>query len=137
MASKDLHNESGAAVALKHVAISANGASAGEIIDTNGFRSLEFIIQSGTLTDGTYTPKLEAGDAANLSDAVEVTAALGLLGTIAGATFAATDDDSVKRLGYVGGRRYVRLTVTAASVTTGGMIAAVAVLGHPWFVPTT
>ena len=128
MASRDLHSNINAVLALKHTAISANGATNGEIIDTLGFGSVEFVIQSGTLTDGTYTPSLTVGDAANLSDGI---AATKLLGTIAGATFAATDDDTVKRIGYSGHRRYVRLTITAASVTSGGAMMATAVLGHP------
>lgn len=135
MASLDLHSNVEVKPALTPRTISTATATAGSIVDTNGFRSLEFVIASGTLTDGTYTPKLEAGDASDLSDAVEVTAAKGLLGTIAGATFAATDDNATKRLGYVGGRRYVRLTITSATVTSGGTLAAVAVLGNPWVVP--
>ena len=136
MASQDLHHAVSVAPAFTPRIINSDAATAGSIVDTNGYNSLEFVIASGTLTDGAYTPMLEAGDAANLSDAVEVTAALGLLGTIAAATFAATDDNKTKRLGYVGGRRYVRLTITSATTTTGGLLGAVAVLGHPWIVPT-
>lgn len=135
MASKDLHSNIHAVTALEHTTFTANGAAEGAIIDTNGYRSLEFLILSGNLTDGTYTPKLMAGDASDMSDGVEVTAALGLLGTIAGATIASTEDDTVKRLGYVGGRRYVQLVVTGSVITTGGDLSAIAVLGHPWVVP--
>ena len=127
MASRDLHSNIAVATALKHTTISANGATNGEIIDTLGYDSVEFVIVAGTLTDGTYTPSLTVGDASDLSDGATATK---LLGTIAGATFAATDDDKTKKFGYSGHRRYVRLTMTAASVTTGGMLAAVAVLGH-------
>lgn len=106
-------------------------AGVGAIIDTQGFESLTFLILSGTVTDGTsYTPKLDEGDASNLSDAAEVAAA-GLVGTIAGATFAATDDNKVKKLGYrCGPKRYVRLTLTPAGATSGGAFSAIAVLGH-------
>lgn len=127
MASRDLHSNINAVLALKHTAISANGATNGEIIDTLGFGSVEFIIQSGALTDGTYTPSITVGDASDLSDGASATK---FLGTVAGATFASTDDDKVKRIGYSGHRRYVRLTITAASVTTGGAMMATAVLGH-------
>lgn len=124
----DLHHNIKASVALNTTAIAANGSTDGAIIDTAGFDSLEFVIQSGALTDGSYTPSFTEGDDPALGDGTAV-AAGDLLGTIAGATFAAGDDNTVKRIGYRGYKRYVRLTITAATVTTGGAISAIAVQG--------
>lgn len=126
----ELHNNISAVVALNTAAITSNTTTNGAIIDTNGFGCLEFVVQSGALTDGTYTPALTEGDASDLSDGSAV-AAGDLLGTVAGATFAATDDNKVKRLGYRGNKRFVRLSLVSAGVTTGVTISAVAVLGHP------
>jgi hypothetical protein len=134
MASRDFHHGFTPQPALNPQAISSNTAVNGATIDTAGYESLEFVLQSATLTDGTYTPSLTAGDAANLSDGAAVAAA-DLLGTIAGATFAATDDNAVKKIGYRGSKRYVRLTVTTTGVTTGGTIGAVALLGDPRNLP--
>ena len=132
MALRDLLHNIQVVEALAPTAVAANGASAGAIIDTQGYDSVCFAIHAGTLTDGTYTPSIEEGDASNLSDTGAV-AAGDLIGTIAGATFAATADNTVKRLGYKGSKRYLRLTVTAASVgqAGGGAISAVAILGNP------
>lgn len=134
MASRDLHNNVKATPALNPQAISANGAVNGAIIDLAGYESAEFMIQSATLTDGTYTPSITAGDVSDLSDGAAV-GTTDLIGTIADATFAATADNSVKKLGYKGGKRYIRLTVTAAGVTSGGTLAAIAALGHPKSAP--
>lgn len=135
MASRDLHNNVEPKVALNIAAISTNAATNGAIIDTSGFESVEFIVQSATITDGTYTPSLTEGDASDLTGGNAVATA-DLIGTVAGATFAATDDNVVKRIGYKGNKRYVRLTLTSAGVTTGGTLGAIAVLGHPHSAPT-
>ncbi|WP_376959663.1 hypothetical protein ABNQ39_07070 [Azospirillum sp. A26] len=131
---RDLHNNLAFVVALNTAAITSNTATIGAIIDTRGFDSLEFAIKSGTLTDGTYTPALTEGDAPDLSDGSPV-AAGDLLGTVADATFAATDDNKVKKLGYRGNKRFVRLSLVSAGAATGGTIGAVAALGHPRTVP--
>lgn len=131
MASRDFHHCCKTVVALAPQAIAANGAKVGEIIDTAGFESVEFVIASGALTDGDYTPSFEEGDTANLADTGAV-AAGDLLGTLAGATFALADDKLTKKIGYRGAKRYVRLTVTAANIAgAGGLVGAIAVLGHP------
>lgn len=136
MASRDLHNNIEPKVALVSAAItSAKTTDGTNVIDTAGFESVEFLLLSATITDGTYTPAITAGDASDLSDGAAAPAG-DLIGTVAGATFAAADDNLVKRIGYKGAHRYVRLDVTSAGVTTGGTLGAVAVLGHPHDAPT-
>lgn len=130
MAKKDMHNNILQKPALNPQAIATDTTTAGVIIDTQGFESVEFIIQSATITDGTYTPLIEEGDASDLSDASAVADA-DLLGTEAAAAFAAADDNEAKRVGYKGQKRYVRLSLVSAGTSTGGTLAAIAVLGHP------
>jgi hypothetical protein len=128
--SKDLHNELKFTKSTDPAAIyNSNGVLTGATIDTQGFESLEFVIISGVITDGTLTPSLEEGDASNMSDAAAV-AAGDLIGTIAGATFAITDDSTTKKIGYRGSKRYVRLKITQAGATTGGFFLAIAVQGN-------
>ena len=136
MAQSDLHNNVEKAVALNVSAISTDTTTAGNIIDMQGFDSLEFLILSGTLTDGTYTPLVEHGEESNLRDAAAVADTF-LLGTEAGAAFAAADDNEVHKLGYVGDKRYVRLSIVSASTSSGGTLGAVAVQGHPSNGPVT
>ena len=132
---KDLYNKILQKVAFNTQAISTDTTTNGEIIDLQGFDSATFIIQSGSLTDGTYTPLVHEGNESDLSDAAAVADA-DLIGTEAGAAFAATDDNKAKRLGYVGGKRYIRLSLVSASTSTGGTLSAVAVLSDADIRPT-
>jgi len=109
----------------------------GAIIDTSGFGSLTYVIQTGTLTDAdaTYAVLLEESDAADMTGATAVADAA-LLGTEAAAGFTFANDGVVRKLGYVGSRRYTRLTITPTGADSGNSpISAVALLGHPASAP--
>lgn len=110
---REVHNTLDPEVAFKTQTISSDTTTEGEIIDMRGFDAIEWYIQSGTITAGTITPVLEHGDVANLSDKADVPDT-DLTNTEASAAFAATDDDTVKRIGYIGGKRYARLKLTTA-----------------------
>lgn len=134
-ATKDLHNSVKVSRALSPAAITTGNATLNsEIIDTSGFASLEFLIAAGAITDGTFTPSIIEGDAADLSDGAAA-AAGDLLGSAA--VIAATDDNAVRKIGYRGNKRYARLRLVQAGATTGGFVAAVAVQGHPGTHPTS
>ncbi len=133
---KDLHNNIAPAVALDTLAISTNTTSVGNIIDMQGFEALEFLIQSGTVTDGTFLPLIEDGDDSGLSDVAAVSDA-NLLGTEVGAQFVAADDNAVKRVGYRGGKRYVRLSIVSTGTSTGvDFMSAIAVRAGARHLPT-
>ena len=133
---RDLHNNIKVSPAIDPAAIrTGNATTTSATIDTQGFESAEFAIQSGVITDGTLTPALYEGDAANMSDEAVVTDPLSLLGTVAGATFAITDDSVVKKIGYRGSKRYVRLKITQAAAVTGGFFDAICVQGHARYTP--
>ncbi len=110
----------------------------GQIIDHANREHVEYLIATGTLADAdaTFTVLLEDGDAANLSDNAAVADAF-LLGTEAGASFAFGDDDEVRKLGYIGIKRYSRLTITPANNTGNADIAAVAILAGSRKLPHT
>lgn len=133
---KDLFNNVAIKNALNTQAIATDTTTAGAIIDTAGFESLTFAVQSGTLTDGSYTVLLQEGDNSDLSDA-EAVADADLLGTEAGASFALADDNKVTKIGYSGTKRYVRLSIVSAATTTGGTLGAVAILGHARYNPNS
>lgn len=104
-------------------------------VDTQGFESILFVIVSGTVTDGTWTPKLQASDSisSDFVDVTEVGTPHWLLGTPV--PFTNADNNKVWRLGYVGNKRYVRcvVTETVAGTAEFGVIAE---LGHPHSAPT-
>lgn len=135
---RDLHNNIHVKRAISPVSVADNTAVVSQIIDRQGYESLEFVIATGSLADAdaTFTALVEHGDAANLSDAAAVPDA-GLLGTEALASFVFSDDDKVRKIGYVADKRYVRLTITPAANASAALLSAVAILGHPAIAPTS
>ena len=125
---KDLHNNIDDRVAVVEQAIVADATVVGEIIDTLGFESMEYIVQVGTITTGALALVLEEGDDSGLSDAAAVPADE-TLGALTG--FVAADDDSTKRVGSIGKKRYQRLTLEGTGTSVINFVSAVALLGHP------
>ena len=114
-----------------------NTAAVGQIIDRAGYDSLVYAIATGTLADAdaTFTVLLEDGDNSGLSDAATVVSA-NLNGTAALASFLFSDDDKCFKLGYVGGKRYTRMTITPGANTGNAAFGVVAILGNPVNAPT-
>ena len=115
-----------------------NTAIVSAIIDRRGYDSLTFAIIIGTNTDAnaTFTALVEDGEDSGLSDAAAVSDD-NLVGTEALASYTFADDAESRKIGYVGGKRYARLTVTPAGNDSGNIfIAAAAILGHPHIAPT-
>ena len=126
---KELHNNLKFTLAIGPVVITGNGSTVGATIDTQSFGSLEFLLQSGVITDGGFTTEVYEGDAANMSDEALVADAE-LLGTEADASFIVSDDSTTKKIGYRGNKRYVRLKLVQAGATTGGLMSVTAVQGR-------
>lgn len=140
MAKFDLHNHLNFRAGLYPLATAGADTTAlvSQIVDTRGFGSVEFVIQTGTLADvdATFTTLVEDGDAADMSDAATVIPAQ-LLGTVAQASFTFANDNSCFKIGYIGSKRYVRVTVTPAANTGAAPIAGLWVLGEPVLGPTS
>lgn len=138
MADKDLKSLINCDFAIAPVVNTDNTARASSIIDTQGFESLTFAIIVGTIadSDATLVPSFEHGDNSALSDTA-VPAAADLVGTPALCTFAAGDDNEVRWIGYVGKKRYVRITLTPTDNTGNLPMACIAIKGNPAEIPTT
>lgn len=122
-----LHSEIEYRRAISPVSVSDNTAQVSQIIDLSGCRGCEFIIATGSIADAdaTFTVLLEHGDASNLSDAAAAPDS-DLRGTEALAGFQYDDDNETRKLGYIGTKRYVRLTITPANNTSAALLTAVA-----------
>lgn len=106
-----------------------NGAVNGTTVDLgvfgNDFRTVLFVVQTGTVTDGTHAITVQDSPDGSAWAAVDAAYLQGALPTITG-----TDDDAVFQFGYIAGtKQFVRLVATTSSATTGGVFSAVAVLG--------
>lgn len=139
MATKDIHNNLHFVPLITPVAARTdNTAIVSAIIDTKNYESVEFAIVTGANTDvnATFAVLVEDGDNSGLSDNVAVADAQ-LLGTEAGAAFTFADDGECRKIGYLGNKRYVRVTVTPSGNDSGNIfIAGVAVLGNSRNAPT-
>lgn len=118
-------------------AVADNTPLVSQIIDRLGYEQLVFAILLGALADAdaTFAVLVQHGDQANLSDAADVPD-LQLTGTEALAGFTFADDDKVRKIGYVGPKRYVRLTITPANNSGNAFVAAIAILAGGRYGPT-
>ena len=134
---RDLMNHIHVKAGAAPVVATDNTPVVSAIIDTQGYQSLAFIILTGTLadSDATFTTLVEHDDASGFGTKVAVPDK-DLLGTEALASFATADDGEPRKIGYVGSKRYVRLTVTPAANSGNAPLAIAALLGHPDVGPT-
>lgn len=126
---KDLHSNMKAAVAINTTALSTATTTNGQSIDRNGFEALEFVIQSGAFSTGTFVPVVQDCD----DNATWVNVADDFLlppGTTSEAQAAITAANQVKRIGYNGAKRYARCNMVSSG-TVSATIGAIAVLTSP------
>lgn len=106
----------------------------GNIIDMQGWQSLKFIVQTGTVTDAGTTAgfSFEVQESDTTADAdFTAVADADLVGTEAALTVTSDDADNsaIGRIGYVGGKRYVRIVATGTTGTDAAVSVA-AEKGH-------
>ena len=112
-------------------AVADNTPIVSVILDRLGAESVALAINIGDLADAdaTFAVTMEHGDTSNLADAAAVPADQ-LNGTLDLASFDFADDNALRKIGYVGGKRYVRATITPTGNAGNAFITAVWVLGH-------
>jgi hypothetical protein len=120
---RDLHNNVDAVNALTTATISSNTTTEGIAVDLQGYDSVEIFVKAGTITDGAYALGIEECDTSG--GTYTAVAAPQLLG--GGQSFASTDDNAIKHVGYAGAKRFIKLTIVSTGTTSGGSFGAVAV----------
>lgn len=129
----DLHHDIDAENAFDLQTISSDTTTSGEIIDMSGKVNIDFVIRSGVITDGAYTIVLQQDELIGFASPTIVPAG-NLLGALP--TFALTDDQTVKRVGFFPAERFCRMQIVSTATTTGGLFSAVAVF-NPTITLTT
>lgn len=120
---RDLLSNIAARPALTPAVKSAAGD--GAAIDTNGFGSVCFVVETGAIVSvGDFGIKVQESDTDDGGDFTDAAAAV--VNSDAPATLEA---DSSYRLGYTGFKRYVRVSLTKAGGTSIAA-GAVAILGN-------
>lgn len=129
---------------LSPASVSDNTAQVGQIIDRQGYDALTYLIAIGSVADAdtTMAVLLEESDASDMTGATAVADAdmISQLAGIAPETaggFQFDDDNEVRKIGYVGNKRYTRLTITPANNASAAVLAAMAVLSRPQVGPVT
>ena len=112
-------------------AVTNNTAFVSNIIDTAGYGSLVLAVHTGSIADVdvTFTLLLEESNDSAMGSANAV-ADSDLIGTEAGCAPLFSNDNTVGKLGYIGSKRYVRMTITPAANTGDIYLSGVAILGH-------
>lgn len=138
---KDAFHNFLAYIALKLQVIASDTTTVGEIIDMKGADGVIIEAFTGTVTDGDYEFQLFVGNAANMSDEVEVAHdSVDILGTMPN-WVADTDDDKIENFCYIAataipGYRYMRLKVVSTNFSaTGAVLGATATLTYPSHAP--
>lgn len=109
---RDLYSNIGAVLALVPAVKSAAGE--GPAIDTHGFGSVAFVVNTGAIvSDGDFGVKLQESDTTDSGDFTDADASV--VKSNAPATLEA---NSAYKLGYTGHKRYVRLALTKAGGTS-------------------
>ena len=136
--SRDLYNNIEVRRAESPVAAAQtnNDPIVSEVIDMQGFDSMVFAVALGTLADAAFTTVflLEESDT-DFSGSAVADADMDPVETVA--AFDNDDDDEVRKIGYNGSKRYVRLTITPSDNTGNLPIAIIAILSHAHVLPTT
>lgn len=129
MTSIDINTKIKQQVAVNGTEVTSATNVVGNIIDTQFYESLSFLIYSGVYTTGDFTLILEDGDDIALSDAAAVNSDF-IIGDLTAVTIGAANETA--RIGYVGKKRYVRLTLVPANtpVFTAGSLAVLSDFRH-------
>ncbi len=134
---RDLASNIAIRAVIAPAVVADNTAAVGGVIDRRGFDSLTYVIATGTLADAdaTFAALLEESDASG--SGFTAVADADMIGTEALASFTYADDGAVRKLGYIGHKRYTRLTITPTGNSGSAPLSAVAVLGHASARPTS
>lgn len=142
---RDLHDSLTAKRLISPVAIGTTGTGkTGVILDTQGYRGVEFIIDYGTVTatNAAFTLLLTecdttGGSFTSVADVdmlpqtgAEAYAALGQAAT----RTSGVSKNVTTRFGYIGSKRYTKLKVSS-TVTAGAPVSVTALLHHPMVAP--
>jgi hypothetical protein len=100
-----------------------NGSSVDRVGTNEHYQGALVVVSTGTITDGTHTVAVEHSDD---NSAWSAASAAELRGS--NPAVVAADDNKIFEIGYIGLKRYLRVSVTTAGATTGGVFGADIVL---------
>jgi hypothetical protein len=121
--------------AISPVIVADNTAAVGQVVDGLGYDSMAYVITAGTIADADASFAVLVEHSDDDDSGFVAVPDTDLIGTEADAGFDFDDDNGTGKIGYVGPKRFTRLTITPSGNSGNAAIAAVAVLGHPHHAP--
>lgn len=104
-----------------------NGTATGNAVDLQGYGGAMVAFSAGAWTDGVHTPAIfDSADGTTYAQA----AAADQQGSPA-AISGTAQQNAVQRIGYVGGKRYIKAMLVSATATTGAVVGAEVIRGYP------
>ncbi len=149
MTMRDLHNNVAPVQALPAQTINqGTGALNTGAVDLGGFAGAQVVVHYGEIVEMGASPvggaqiaiRLEhaddngSGAPGAFADAT-VADVTGVASVAAGVVATATSDLVPTSFGYVGDKRYVRVTLTPTGLTSGGPVGVIVNKGHPRHAP--
>ena len=135
---EDLHNTLKAVYGFAPAVGTNNNAWTTPIIDTSLYTGIEFYFITGTLSDSnaTFAVTFAGGDVLDvtgttITDSAAITAAGNFIGTLTAASFQYDDDSEIHKIGYVGTKKYIKVTVTPSGNDSGNIPLACMAIGKP------
>lgn len=122
---RDLSNHISPVQTLRPLAV-VNGTDDGLTADLANFDGATVVIDVGLWTDGVHTFTVQDSPDNSVWTAVADAFLDGAEPVVDGAT----DDEQIYEIGYLGGRRYLRVSVVTTGATTGAVFAATVVRGY-------
>ena len=144
---RDLYNNVLPVRALQIQTITAGALNTGDV-DLQGFESAQVVVEFGDIDEMGGSPvgaakidvRLEhadddgTGSAGAYSDAV-LSDVVGPTSVTSGVVASPTTDVVPLRFGYVGGKRFLRVTLTPTGLGNGGPVGVLVLQGHPQHAP--
>lgn len=134
---KDLYNNLDIDVTIKAQFVNSNTTLTGTGVDLRGFEGACVIVQSGTMAGSSsaniHTFELQESDSSGTGfTAVSDSDMIPSSGGEAALALNGGTDEVVKKLGYIGTKRYIRVVDTTTAFTTaGGSVAVSVIKGAP------
>jgi hypothetical protein len=129
MASRSINDLVAPAISLAPAARTASANGTG--VDLHGHEAAEVLIVAGVITDGSHAVTIEESDDDSTYTAVAAADRIGTLPTLT----SSSGGSAVHKLAYLGGKRYLRVVITASGTTSGGVIGAIVVRGRRHVMP--
>ena len=132
----DVHNNIDVVRTIATVAVGTTGTGqTGKVVDRNGYQGVEFLISYGTITStaAVFTVVAKEGDVTGTMTSIANADLLGTesaAGIAAGARTSNSNKNVSKRLGYIGIKRYVSLSISSTA-TAGTPVSAEVLLTNP------